>query len=317
MKTKTSKKISKLTKFLNGSLPVRLGLLIGRLLNRKVGFKLADRIAWWVSGKTDLPMVKAVHANQRIVRGNEFSQDKLRSYTFQVFQTANRSLFDYFHYVRQPNELAKLITFSTSMLALQERVRQHQPCIVVGPHVSNFDLMAYAITILGIRAQVLSAPNPTAAYQAQNRLRRKTGIDITPISVDSFRQALAKLRAGGVVVTGIDRPITESALQKYMPSFFGIPADLPVMHVRLAIETDVPIYVMSCIMQADQTYQLQVSAPIWIEPMPDLKTEIEHNAERVLFAAEDVIRQYPGQWVMFLPVWQEGLAGTRITMENG
>ncbi len=299
-----TKKRYNLTTFLNGSMAIYLGKFIGWALNRKTGFKLADFIARWITRHENYAKVRAVKANQWVVWGQ---LKELEEHTFQVFQSALRSLFDYFHFLNKPEALRKLISFSPHIQPLMERIRLNQPCVLVGPHLSNFELLGYSLTLKGIKAQILSFPNPNDAYKAQNKLRRETGIEITPISHSAFRQALKRLRDGGVVVTGLDRPISEEKMQKYGLEFFGKTAHLPVIHIRLAKEVKAPIFVLSFIMSTDLNYQMQVSDAIWIEPDPDQNVEIVRNAERVLLAAEEQINQAPAQWAMFFPVWPEAL----------
>ena len=302
-----TKKRFNLKAYLNGSMTIYLGRFIGWALNRKTGFKLADHIARWIARHENYAMVKAVKANQWVVWGQPAHLEVLEELTFKVFQSAIRSLFDYFHFLKKPEALRELISFSPRIQPLLERIRNNQPCVLVGPHLSNFELLGYSLALNGIKAQILSVPNPNDAYKAQNKLRRKTGIEITPISHNAFRQALKRLRDGGVVVTGLDRPISDDKMQKYGLDFYGRKAHLPVIHVHLAKEVDAPIFVLSFIMQADWTYQMQVSDPIWIEPNLDREIEIVNNAERVLLAGREQINQAPAQWAMFFPVWPKAL----------
>jgi len=114
-----------------------------------------------------------------------------------------------------------------------------------------------------------------------------------------------RLAQGGGVLTGLDRPLVGSQLDKYRPKFFGHEANLPVTYIRMAKEANAPIFVMSCKSQPDSTYSLESSGPIWVTPMDILEQEIVDNAERVLAEAEKLIREVPEQWAMFYPVWPD------------
>jgi KDO2-lipid IV(A) lauroyltransferase len=294
-----------LKNFISGSLAVRLGILLGRVMSRKAGYHLGDKLARWIARHQNFSLVQAVKANQWVVRGENATDDDLELYAQQVLQSAIRSLFDYFYFIRRPTELMKVISFGPGSDALLERIQKQQSCLLLGPHMSNFDLLAHGMALLGVKAQVLSFPNPNDAYKAQNKLREQAGLEVTPTSISAFRKARARLREGGVVVTGVDRPLTGSVLEKYRPRFCGREANLPVMHVRMAKEAGVPIFVMCCIMLPDQTYQLQVSDPIWIKPIAEPNLEIITNAERILDVTQSMIKKDPGQWVMFYPIWPE------------
>jgi lauroyl/myristoyl acyltransferase len=296
-----------LKNFISGSLAVRLGMLLGRVMSRKAGYRLGDKLARWIARHQNFSMVQAVKANQWVLRGENATAGDLEKFAQQVMQSAIRSLFDYFYFIRRPYELMKVISFGSGSNVLLERINQQQSCLLLGPHMSNFDLLAHGMALLGVKAQVLSFPNPNDAYKIQNKLREKAGLEVTPTSISAFRKARSRLREGGVVVTGVDRPLTGTALQKYRPRFCGREANLPVMHVRMAKEADVPIFVMCCVMLSDQTYQLQVSEPIWIKPIADPNMEIIINAEHILDVTEIMIKRDPGQWAMFYPIWPEVL----------
>ncbi len=175
---------------------------------------------------------------------------------------------------------------------------------MVVPHLTNIDLVGHAAALAGMRFQVLSYPDPPASYQATNRLRSASGIEVTPMSIEALRKATKRLKAHGFVLTGVDRPIGDD---KYRPLFFGRPASLPVGHVRLALNTNVPVVVITGRLQSSGRYRVWASEPIWMQPDEDLQAEIVTNAERILSYIEQEIRQAPEQWTMFYPVWPEAL----------
>lgn len=296
-----------LKEIINGAMAVRLGMLIGRVISRRSGYRLASRLARWIARQQQLPMVQAVKANQWVMRGENTTEKELDVYTVQVFTSALHSLFDYFYFIKRPEKLLDVMSFGPGSEMLLRRIESKQPCLLLGPHMSNFDLMAHGMALMGVKAQILSFPNPNEAYKVQNKLREKAGFEVTPTSISSFRKALTRLRSGGVVVTGVDRPLTGTTLEKYTPKFCGRITNLPVMHVRMAKETGVPIFVICCIMLSNHRYQLQVSEPIWMQPINDPNLEIMTNAEHILNVTEEVIKKDPGQWVMFYPVWPETL----------
>jgi KDO2-lipid IV(A) lauroyltransferase len=207
--------------------------------------------------------------------------------------------------------MQRLIVFSRQaeeMIVRTQRdpVSQHGSTgiVIVGIHLSNFDLVMQAAGALGLSVQVLSAAQPGSGYRWQNELRRQRGLEITPASITAVRQAVERLRSGGSVLTGIDRPIFDS---KHRPRFFGRPACLPVHHIYLALKAKAPIYLFASILSSDGVYRISASDPIKMRPYSDRETELLRNAEAVLEVAESFIRQAPQQWSMFFPVWPEAL----------
>ena len=129
-------------------------------------------------------------------------------------------------------------------------------------------------------------------------------MNLVPASVSALRQAVKHLERGGMVLTGLDRPVPNP---KYSPGFFGRAASLPTDNIYLASKARVPVVIMAAIQQADGKCHVMTSEPIEMEDYPDNATANLRNAEKVLRRAEDFIRLAPQQWNMFLPVWPDML----------
>jgi lauroyl/myristoyl acyltransferase len=176
--------------------------------------------------------------------------------------------------------------------------------MVVIPHLGNFDFVGQEVIRRGFKFQALTLPRPSSGYLQENAIRTGTGMEVTPISRESIRRAQSRLKAGGVVMTGLDRPLSSS---RYLPRFFGRPAPMPVLHVRLALEADVPVVVVANIKQEDGRYKIFASEPICMQRYSNRARELIQNSETILKVAEEFIRRTPGQWGMFYPVWPDVL----------
>lgn len=288
------------------SISIRLMMLAGKVLPRNWGLKLATMVGSLLGSHKASEMVKAIRANQYVIHDETLSAEALDQIPVTVFQSAARCFFDYFHYLPRPMELQEVVSISPEAQAALERIQAQQSTVVVCPHLSNLDLLGYALTLQGINIQVLSYPNPNISYKLQNRLRQDTGINITPMTLSAFRQARNRLQEGGSVLTGLDRPMGKKA-GKYQPHFFGRPANLPVAYVRMALEAKAPVILMAATSQTNGAYRLVASAPIWMTPDDDLETEIVANAEKVLQLAQTLILTHADQWAMFYPIWPQYL----------
>jgi lauroyl/myristoyl acyltransferase len=115
-----------------------------------------------------------------------------------------------------------------------------------------------------------------------------------------LKQAVKHLERGGMVLTGLDRPVQNP---KYHPTFFGHAAALPTHYISLALKAHVPVVIIAAIYQADRKYHVLSSEPIEMEWGADRGKDILFNAERVLKQAEAFIQLAPQQWSVPLPVW--------------
>jgi KDO2-lipid IV(A) lauroyltransferase len=282
-------------------------ILLGKILPRKIGLGIASLVGTIVGSLKMLPLIQAIRANQWVIHNQQLTKKELNKLPRVVFRSAAKCFFDYFYFLTRPEKLEEIIHFSPEAETAIHRIANNEPCVVVCPHLSNFDLMGYALAIHDVKVQVLSYPDPVATYKWQNELRQRRGIIVTPMSLSAFRQARQRLRDGGSVLTGLDRPLEKGFHEKYQPHFFGQLAHLPVAYIRMALEANVPVFVFAAAYLPDGKYYLEGSSPIWMEPRDDLETEILVNAHKVLGAAEEIIKKYPQQWAMFYPVWPEFL----------
>ena len=288
-------------------IPFQILILLGKFLPRRLGLLIASLIGTVIGSLRHLPLIQAIRANQWVLHNQQLSKKALNKSPRVVFRSAAKCFFDYFYFLSRPEKLEEIVRFSPEAEAAIKRIENNEPCVVVCPHLSNFELMGYALAIHNVKVQVLSYPDPVTTYRWQNELRQRKGIIVTPMSLTAFRQARQRLRDGGSVLTGLDRPLEKDHHEKYQPHFFGHPSHLPVAYVRMALEANVPVFVFAAAYLPDGKYCLEGSAPIWMEPNAYLETEILENTHKVLQAAEEIISKYPQQWAMFYPVWPQFL----------
>ena len=294
-----------LQSIINSRFGIGLALGLGRILPESVGYRLAEWLALLIAAQKRSAIVRAVQANQWVVHGGDLRLDELDRVVKAVFRNTADCLFDFYHFLDHSTEMEKRIHFChQSETLLGNHGRPQKGVVIVGVHLSNFDQVAREAARQGLNAIMLAYATPGKGYQWQNEIRRRAGLDLMPASPQAVRQAIRRLKKGGNILTGIDRPIQDV---KYKPIFFGRPANLPVHHIHLALAADTKIFVVAALKRADSNYQIQVSEPIQMQRRSDRDEEILMNAEKVLEVAEGMIRQAPEQWSMFFPVWPDVL----------
>ncbi|MEA3326327.1 MAG: hypothetical protein U9R53_03345 [Chloroflexota bacterium] len=286
---------------------IQLAILVGRMLPRGMGLKLASLIGTILGNNRHNPMVRAIRANQWVIQNQSLEAEALDEIPKIVFRSSAKCFFDYFYFISRPDKLKEIVDVSPKAMVAFERIWNNEPCVIVCPHLSNFDLMGYVLKLNNLDVQVLSFPNPNTSYMLQNQLRESLGIQVTPMSLTAFRQARRRLQNGGTILTGLDRPLESMQEIKYQTSFFGYESNLPVAYVRMAKEANAPVFIMAATSQPGGRYKLEGSHPIWMETGKNLKSEICTNSKRVLTAAEPIIKKYAHQWSMFYPVWPQFL----------
>jgi len=290
-----------LQSFTTSRLGIAFALAIGRFIPPRIGYPLTENVARWIVSKKQNNMVQAVRANQWVVSQGGITSKQLDEMVYKTFRHQIRCLYMYYRHLYDPKTSEDLIEITPKFAEVIKQTQENKnPTMLVGVHMSNFDLIAYAASQHGLNALGLALGDPTSGHQWQYEIRQSYGFNVVPANISTIRQAENRLKDGGTVLTGIDRPLPVS---KYHPEFFGHPAALPVIHIHLATRTNVPVVVIAPIMDSDGIFRVMASDPIVMEKHSDKLTMVTKNAEKVLKVAEGFIRQVPYQWVMFLPVW--------------
>lgn len=296
----------KLVDLINTTMGVRLALNLAQGTPRAIGIRIVDALAAFLSRRRRTSLVQAVHLNQWIVSGKRLNYIQLARACREVFRIQGRNFYDFYHNLDRPKEVLRLVSLTENFRRIvMPRIDCGQGTMMVIPHLSNFDLAGRALALMGLRFQVLSYPITPGGYKLQNKLRSESGLEVTPMNIESMHAAKQRLKQGGLVLTGMDRPMEES---KYPVRFFGYPANLPVAYIRMAMQTDSQVVVVACQSNGDGRYYLDAAEPITMETQGDMHELIVHNAEKIVAPAEEYIRQRPLQWSMFYPVWPQFLA---------
>lgn len=292
--------------FLNSRMSIALGLILSKV-PPSIGFRIANWLGDLLAARKNNSMVRSLRANQWVVHNEMPTAKELDQLVRRTYRSTARSLYEFWHYIRDNRAIFDMVEFDQSFTsAIEQAHREERGALLAIPHLSNFDLVGRSTVLHGINLHVLSYPQPPGGYRWQNALRQLPGLTVTPLSIEALRQASTTLRNGGVVVTGIDRPLpTEDS--KYQVRFFGRMASLPVFHIRLALKHDLPIIVLGGCRKANGHYSLWASPPIQMQRSNDLVKEIVQNSEAVLDVLARDISKAPDQWAMFYPIWPKAL----------
>jgi phosphatidylinositol dimannoside acyltransferase len=292
-----------LQQIINNPLAVNLAFILGRGIPPVIAYPLCNFIGDWIATRRTSNVTRAVRANQWVVRGAHLEKEELDQAVRETFRNNVRDLYHLYHYVQRPEVTQRLIQLNPLARELIERPEfAERGVVIIGLHLSSFDLILQSICQQGFKVMVLTIPDPQGGRRIEYEMRKKTGMNLVPASLSTLRGAVKHLERGGMVLTGMDRPVLDS---KYRPRFFGHPASLPTHHISLALKAQVPMVIMAAIYQTDGKYHILSSEPIEMECDLDHGREILLNAENVLRQAEGFIRLAPQQWNVPLPVWPD------------
>lgn len=282
-------------------------LQLAASVSRHIPAKSTYHLARWAASalcRLRPEVYRVVRANLGQVLGPAAGAEEVQYKTCQVFYHFVLGYLDFFRSLELAQEqMLRLLEVPEALLTLldSERVKE-KGLVLVMPHTGNFDLAGRALASLTPNLQVIALPDPHPGGHSMNELRRQMGIEVTPLGPAALRRALKTLRSGGVVGTGVDRPVSQ--LDEPIP-FFGRPAHMPSGHVRLALKTDALVVVAGCAYHTqDKRYVVDMEPPLEMIHT-GTEEEVWINMRRVLDAMEKLVRRWSDQWMMFVPVWPE------------
>jgi lauroyl/myristoyl acyltransferase len=294
-----------LQQVINSPRVVNLAFSLGKAIPPGLGNPLCRWIGDWIAAQRDSNVTQAIRTNQYVARGTSLDKEALDQAVRETLRNNLRDLYLLYHYVENPEATRRLIHLNSLARELIERPEfGDRGLVIVGLHLSGFDLILQSICRQGLTGMILTVPNPQGGRRVEFEMRKRTGMNLVPASLSTLRQAVKHLEQGGIVLTGMDHPVSDS---KYRPRFFGYESCLPTHYVSLALKARVPVVIMAVIRQEDGAYHILSSEPIEMAYDSDHEKEILSNAEILLKRAEEFIRLAPGQWNIPMPIWPQFL----------
>jgi KDO2-lipid IV(A) lauroyltransferase len=253
--------------------------------------------------KSDSDMVKAIRANQAVVRQLAYDDPLVDEAVREVMKYTAQAYVDSYKAIAGGREVVKRYArLSDEILSnVDTWLNDGRGLVVVGPHLAGFDMFALFMGVKGYPILGLSYPDPSGSYATQHTLRKKFGFNAIPVSVQALKQAFRHLKSAGVVITAVDRP----GLGGEPMEFFGRKVVLPTGHARIAVKTKSPLLVAVPVLGEDGLYRAEMAAIIEPPNSGNQHDDALAMAQEALASMESFIRKWPGKWMMFHALWPE------------
>jgi lauroyl/myristoyl acyltransferase len=291
----------KLDRLTSSGLAIPVAMALGGVVPERLLERLSDTLSARIAREVT-PSTLAVRSNQAVVRGLPKHDREIDRAVRAVFHNAGRGQVALFRALARGREaLMQGCEVAPEMIERIERARDHgRGLVLVGPHIGAFDFFMLTIAARGYPLHAISPSDPTTTYRMQNFLRTRSGVEMMPASLEAFRASIGRLNQGGILATGVDRPIdTQERIE-----FFGRPAALPTTFARLAIRTN--SFVLPGVIVPDGLNHYRAEALELLEPPKQRGDAAVLSLTReVLRQIEPFIRAYADHWLMFFPVWPD------------
>ena len=204
-----------LQQIINNPFTVRLAFFLGKWIPPCIGYPLCTFTGDWAATRRDSNVTRAIRANQWVARGANLGKEMLDKAVQETLKNNIRDLYLLYHYVQNPEATQRLIQLDGFAHQLMQRPEfAERGLVIVGLHLSGFDLILQSICRQGLKPMVLTIPDPQGGRLIEYEMRKKTGMNLIPASLSTLRQAGRHLEQGGMVLTGMDHPLHNS---KYSP----------------------------------------------------------------------------------------------------
>lgn len=296
-----------LQEFITTEFGTKLWMALGRWLPPWAGYKLTRLAVSIVSRRRASNIYRILHDNQAGVLGAHTPEPLLHNAVRQVFEHVGQTAYDLMHSLAGGEaRLRTAVALDVRVTDdIQRAVATRRGVMICGCHTSNFNLGFLALSLHDEtpEIQVLAPPTMAGGFRVMHDLRANRKFIETPINVASLKAALLRLRAGGIVATGVDWPPAAAADERV--PFFGRPAHLPTGHIRLALNAGAVLLPLACRWDAERGYRVMTAPHLELELTGNRAADVQHNARRVLAIIEPWIAERPEQWLMYYRVWPQ------------
>jgi KDO2-lipid IV(A) lauroyltransferase len=220
----------------------------------------------------------------------------VRSRAKEVFASFGRYLVEFL----SPLWKREILKESTEIIGLENALsvyRKGKGIIGLTAHIGNWEMGAYMTAQLGmeVSAVFITHPNPGLDRLFMNQ-RKVPGLTVIPWKQDATRRCLEALRKGAFLAIAGDIDFPGTGLDvKLFERYTKIPRGPIVFSKR----TGAPI------VPAAYVWTSSGSRLIFWEPIEPEDCSEEELGDKIARSLEEMIRDYPTQWICFEKMWKD------------
>jgi lauroyl/myristoyl acyltransferase len=251
-----------------------------------------------------------VTANLAIVLNRSPSSREVRSTAKRAFQHDAMNWIDTLRIGRLSLEEIRGMVRVDDWLLLESYAKSDRGLILVTLHLGNFDLVGQVLVAHGYRLTVpVEQMHPRVLFDFLVQQRTKNGISLVPVEHAS-RELIRALRSGEMVGLAGDRNLAGKA--STVP-VFGKPAALPLGPVALARHTASELLVAVGVRVSPGQFR-GIVRPVPLTYTGNGATDDANNLAAFARLMEEIIAEFPEQWLAFTPFWKTEGDGNTATM---
>ena len=255
---------------------------------------------------------KVADKNLKIAYGDSLTEQERQKLIKRVFQHFTRAMLVEFLKGSDMSleELRRRVTLD-SLEPLEAAEARGKGVIIIAAHLGNWEWSAKLLAMLGHPIMVIARQGEDEKFNAlTDRIRGSDGNIVHPRG-ESPRPLLKTLRENGRIAIVPD----QKSEDVFVP-FFGKLAGTVAGPAVLALKTGATLLPLFCPRQPDGTYKIVFYPPIIPESTGNRDADIVRIMTQLTAIVEDIIRQYPDQWLWLHDRWRVPPPADREAMET-
>ena len=250
--------------------------------------------------KFDRDARESVIANLRAVLGDETPASLVRHMARRVFQSFGRYLTEFFAFEHFSGLYIDRHVLIQGREHVDAALKAGKGALFCSGHYSNWELGPAAVAKMGypvLAVTQMHADRRINALFVKQRAQR--GVEVVH-SRDGAIRAMKALKQNRTVAMLGDRPTGGPTVEV---QWFGRKTLLPQGPWRIALRTGAALLPTFVVRRPDNSYFLEISAPIKIRLYNDLVKDVQLMAQAWARCWEARVRNDPSQWEVFYPIW--------------
>jgi len=173
--------------------------------------------------------------------------------------------------------------------------------LAVSCHMGSYEVVAaiWSATLAPV-SFFAEEVEPRALFEWYRDTRARLGISVLTLDMGGIRKVLQALREQEMVITAIDRDITETG---YLMPFFGKLAPIPLGPASIALRLGTPLLPVCVYRLPDDTYMAEAAPHIFAKSTGNPRADQVRATQQLLRQIERFIQQHPEQWHVPHRIW--------------
>lgn len=238
--------------------------------------------------------------NLKIAYGDALTERQRRDLTKRVFQHFTRAML--VEFLKGSNmsleEISRRVKVD-SLEPLETALARGKGVIIIAAHLGNWEWSAKYLALAGHPLMEIARQSEDEKLNAlTDRIRGNDGNTVHPRG-ESPRPLLKTLRENGMIAIVPD----QKSEDVFVP-FFGRLAGTVAGPAVLALKTGATLLPLFCPRQPDGAYKMIFYPAIVAESTGDRNADVRRIMTQLTANIEDIIRQYPDQWLWLHDRWR-------------